>query len=50
MKGIGVSLLLALSAVTLPGSSHVQFQWTEGGRRLEVSARGAVEFATMTGT
>jgi len=45
MKGIGVSLLLALSAVTLPGSSHVQFQWTEGGRRLEVSARGAVEFA-----
>ena len=45
MKGIGVSLLLTLSAVTLPGSSHMQFQWTEGARRLEVSARGAVEFA-----
>jgi hypothetical protein len=45
MKGIGVSLLLTLSAVTLPGSSHMQFQWTEGARRLEVTARGAVEFA-----
>src|SRR5258706_15156964 len=45
MKGTCVSLLLAVSAATLPGSPHMQFQWTEGSRRLEVSARGTVEFA-----
>jgi hypothetical protein len=50
MKGIGVSLLLTLSAVTLPGSSHMQFQWTEGARRLEVSARGESNSPTTTGT
>ncbi|HXJ40056.1 MAG TPA: hypothetical protein VNH18_12335, partial [Bryobacteraceae bacterium] len=44
MKGIGVSLLLVVSAAMLPGSPHMQFQWTEGSRRLEVSARGTVEF------
>src|SRR5258708_16401027 len=44
MKGTCVSLLLAVSAATLPGSPHMQFQWTEGSRRLEVSGRGTVEF------
>ncbi len=44
MKGIGVFSLLAISAAALPGSPHMQFQWTEGSRRLEVSARGTIEF------
>src|SRR5215471_3956681 len=45
MKGLGFRMLLALATATLPGSSQMQFQWTESGRRLEINARGPIEFS-----
>lgn len=37
--------LFAVSAIALLGSTHSQFCWTEGTRRLEVNSRGTVEFS-----
>ena len=37
--------LFAVSAIALLGSTHSQFCWTEGTRRVEVNSRGAVEFS-----
>jgi hypothetical protein len=45
MRMAGCFLLLVFSAVALPGEAHTEYSWTEGMRRLEVNARGTVEFS-----
>ena len=44
MRLTGIPFLFAVSSIALLGSTHSQFCWTEGMRRLEVNSRGTVEF------